>query len=385
MVDGVQGLREILAFGAEGARLREVEENQRQYAGYRLRFLRHVTIQRVLTDALMGLGGLAVLGAGAYFVTQGSLSAGLLALLTLMALSSFIPVQELTQIAKQLADTVASSRRVFAIHDEPEPVRDGSGGGPEGPDRSVPGVRFQHVSFAYGPGLPLALRDVSLHAAPGRTLAIVGRSGAGKTTSAHLLLRFWDPSAGKITLDGRDLRDMRLDDLRASIALVAQDTYLFNTTIGENLRIARPEATDDEIVRAAAQANAHEFISGMPMGYDTPVGERGVQLSGGQKQRIAIARAVLKDAPVLVLDEATSHLDAESERLVRLALDRLMEGRTTIVIAHRLSTVRDADNIVVLDAGAVVEQGTHNGLLDRGGLYAHLVSSQVVAEPAPAG
>jgi ABC-type multidrug transport system fused ATPase/permease subunit len=187
-------------------------------------------------------------------------------------------------------------------------------------------------------------------------------------------MRFWDPTAGKILFDGHGLRDFGLDALRHRMALVSQDTYLFNTTVRENLRIGRPEATQAELVEAASQANAHEFISRLPDGYDTLIGERGVQLSGGQRQRLAIARAILKDAPILILDEATSHLDSENERLVHQALKRLMVGRTTLMIAHRLSTVREADNLVVLDDGAVVEQGTHEALVKKGGVYARLVA-----------
>ena len=229
--------------------------------------------------------------------------------------------------------------------------------------------------------MPQALKGLSFSINRGQTVALVGRSGAGKTTSAHLLMRFWDPGEGSIKLDGHDLRSFELDQLRQSIALVAQDTYLFNTTITENLRIAKPEASDDEIIAAAREANAHEFIDNMPLGYETIVGERGVQLSGGQRQRLAIARAVLKDSPVLVLDEATSHLDAVNERLVRQALTGLMAGRTTLVIAHRLSTVRDADSILVLDNGNLLEEGSHEELLAKGGLYYHLISAQVMQNP----
>ena len=194
-----------------------------------------------------------------------------------------------------------------------------------------------------------------------------------------MLLRWWDPLAGRVTLQGHDIRDYRLDELRRNIALVAQDTYLFNATIRENLRIAGQDASESEIERAAELANATEFIDAMPDGYETIVGERGMQLSGGQRQRISIARALIKDAPVLILDEATSHLDAVNEQQIREALDRLMEGRTTLIIAHRLSTVRDADTIVVLDRGRVAEQGSHDELLANGGLYAQLVRTQIVS------
>lgn len=245
------------------------------------------------------------------------------------------------------------------------------------PSPRAPSVRFEGVSFTYGPGEPQALRDVSFTIEPGETVALVGRSGAGKTTTAHLLLRFWDPQEGRILLDGQELRQFKLDDLRANVGLVAQDTYLFNTTLRENLCLGRPGADDEEIVAATRLANAHQFAEALPDGYETPVGERGVQLSGGQRQRVAIARALLKDAPILVLDEATSHLDAENEHQVRGALDRLMAGRTTLVIAHRLSTIRNADRIVVLDGGTVAEQGTHHELLARGGVYAQLVSAQL--------
>jgi ATP-binding cassette, subfamily B, bacterial len=216
-------------------------------------------------------------------------------------------------------------------------------------------------------------------AGAGETVALVGRSGAGKTTAAHLLLRFWDPQAGRITIGGHDLRDFTLDDLRRQVALVAQDTYLFNATLRENLALGRPDATAEEVLAAARAANVDEFAQALPEGYETTVGERGLQLSGGQRQRIAIARALLKDAPVLVLDEATSHLDAVNEAEVREALDRLMRGRTTLVIAHRLSTIRNADAIIVLDGGRIAESGSHAELLALDGLYSHLIGSQLRA------
>ena len=213
----------------------------------------------------------------------------------------------------------------------------------------------------------------------GKTVALVGTSGAGKTTTAQLLMRFWDPDAGRITLDGADLRSYRLDDLRRRIALVAQDTYLFNDTLRSNILIARPEATAAELMAAIEHASLAELVETLPAGLDSMVGERGTSLSGGQRQRVAIARAFLKDAPVLILDEATSHLDAVNEAAVRRALDLLQADRTTIVIAHRLSTIRNADLIVVLDGGRVAETGRHDALVATGGLYSQLVSRQLAA------
>ena len=216
----------------------------------------------------------------------------------------------------------------------------------------------------------------------GQTVALVGSSGAGKTTAAHMLMRFWDPERGAVRLGGRDLREFRLDDLRDQVALVAQDTYLFNDTLGANILLARPEASEDELRGAIGQAALGDFVAALPDGLDTMVGERGMRLSGGQRQRVAIARAFLKDAPILILDEATSHLDAISEDLVRQALDDLMSDRSTVVIAHRLSTVRNADRIYVLGEGQVAEWGSHDELLSRGGLYAQLVSRQLAGAAA---
>ena len=238
-------------------------------------------------------------------------------------------------------------------------------------------LTLDHATYTYDGRREPALDDVSLSMAAGTTVALVGPSGAGKTTLAHLLVRFWDPQKGAVVMDGHDLKDYQLDDLRQRVALVAQDTYLFNQTLRQNILIARPEASGDELDAAVARASLDEVIGGLPRGLDTPVGERGMRLSGGQRQRVAIARAFLKDSPVLVLDEATSHLDAANERAVRHALDELMQDRTTIVIAHRLSTVRHADLIVVMQDGRIVEQGGHDHLVGKGGLYARLVSRQM--------
>jgi ABC-type multidrug transport system fused ATPase/permease subunit len=293
-----------------------------------------------------------------------------------LAVAAFLPVSEIANVGRQLADTFASSRRLQAVHGEIVPVTDGS----VEPPRAEAGgaaVRFAEIGFAYPGTSRAALDGVTLDIPPGTTVALVGPSGAGKTTAANLLLRFWDPGAGSISLDGQDLRDYRLDDLRRRIALVAQDTYLFNDTLRANVLLARPDADARAVDQAIERAALAEFVASLPDGLDTKVGERGVQLSGGQRQRVAIARAFLKNAPVLILDEATSHLDAVSEALVRKALDALMRNRTTIVIAHRLSTIRAAELIAVLDGGKLVEIGTHAALLARGGLYAELIERQL--------
>jgi len=233
------------------------------------------------------------------------------------------------------------------------------------------------VTFSYETMNRPALEEVSFGVKSGKTLALVGPSGAGKTTAAHLFLRFWDATSGSVRIDGADLREYRLDDLRDRIALVSQDTYLFNASLRHNVLIARPEASEPELAEAIKSASLTDFVDSLPDGLDTVVGERGTFLSGGQRQRVAIARAFLKDAPILILDEATSHLDALNERAVRNALDTLKSDRTTLVIAHRLSTVREADTIVVMADGHVAETGSHDELMVSNGLYARLVATQV--------
>ena len=379
MVDSIQGMREITAFGRGPDRNEELTEKGWAYAGHLVRFQKSQAFQIGFMEAMMGLGGLAVLAVGVWMVLDGQIERTLLPLVSVLALASFSPVTELARTMKQMMETLAASRRILAIHDEPVPVQDGSAvmEGVDGEPAETPSIDFKEVAFAYAQGDPQALAGVSFGLGSSQTVAIVGRSGAGKTTIAYLMMRFWDPDRGDILLENQKIDGFRLDDLRGRMALVAQDTYLFNDTVRENIRLGRQDATDSEVEEAARQANASEFIESFPDGYDTRVGERGMQLSGGQRQRIAIARAILKNAPVLILDEATSHLDAISEATVREALDRLMAGRTTVVIAHRLSTIRDADNILVLDEGQVVEQGTHGQLLARGGLYAQLVATQL--------
>jgi len=299
-----------------------------------------------------------------------------LPLLSILAMAAFLPVSEIAHIGRQLADTLASTRRLFAVHNEPVLINDGPGVPVEARPEGA-AIEADGVDYSYFGRNRAALRDVTFDVPAGRTVALVGPSGAGKTTMAHLLMRFWDPEKGVIRLDGHDLRDYGLDDLRNRMALVAQDTYLFNDTLLSNIVIARPEASQADIDHAIDRASLREFVDSLPDGLATQVGERGMRLSGGQRQRVAIARAFLKDAPVLILDEATSHLDAVNEAAVRDALNALMSERTTIVIAHRLSTVRNADLIVVMEDGRVVESGAHAELLGKGGLYAKLVSHQI--------
>ena len=384
MVDSIQGLREISAFGRGPSRTGEMVTNGWRFAVVQLRFLKERAFQIGFIESMTALGGLAVLALGLWFKIQGDITRPQLILAVVLSVAAFAPISDIARTMKQLMETLASSRRLFAVHDEPVPVRDGSGVAVQANGRTsgVPSVKFDTVGFSYGPGEPQALHDVSFTAQAGHTVALVGRSGAGKTTCANLLMRFWDPGHGRILLGGNDLREFGLDHLREHIALVTQDTYLFNTSVRENLSIGRQDADDADIENAARQANAHDFIMSFPDGYDTLVGERGMQLSGGQRQRVSIARALLKNSPVLVLDEATSHLDAVNEQQVRQALERLMEGRTTLVIAHRLSTIRDAHQIVVLDGGHLVDQGNHQELLERQGLYAQLVSTQLVGSLA---
>ena len=326
-----------------------------------------------LTALVIGSIGTTLILVGGNEVLDGSLTLGELAMYALFTGLVAAPLIQVAQIGTQLSDALTGLERARELLNEPIE------GGPDAPNVPVPrlvgAVRLDHVSFHYRPGVPV-LRDVSLDAAPGWTTALVGPSGSGKSTLLGLLAAFHRPTEGRVYIDGFDIATFSLHGYREQLGLVLQETFLFDGSILENIRLSRPDASMDDVMRVARVAHCDEFIERMPEGYDTIVGERGVKLSGGQRQRVAIARALLVDPSILLLDEATSSLDSESEALIQEGLDSLRRGRTTFVIAHRLSTILSADQIVVMDAGQVVERGTHSGLLSSGGRYARLYEQQ---------
>jgi subfamily B ATP-binding cassette protein MsbA len=382
----LDGRRIVKAYGLETPMAARAEERIERRLGY---FLRSLTARALSAPAADFFGGLAVAAVILYAGYE-----GIAGRLEINQFASFIgamllaqqPVRNLSQLWTITTEGLGALKRVFALIDAEPAIVDAPGAKPL---RIAPlpfggHVRFEEVSFSYHPG-QAALASVSLDVAPGQKIALVGPSGSGKSTIFSLLLRFYEAEGGRITVDNQDIRSVTMESLRANIALVTQDPFLFDDTVTANIGYGRKHATVNEIKEAAKSAAAHDFITQLPNGYDTRVGEGGLRLSGGQKQRIAIARAMLRDAPILMLDEATSALDTENERLVQEALRRLMKGRTTIVIAHRLSTVVDADQLYVLDSGRVVESGTHGALMARGGLYARLYQHEIQEdETAPA-
>jgi ATP-binding cassette subfamily B protein len=297
------------------------------------------------------------------------------------------PIQSLLGVGADVEASLALFDRIFEYMDLPIDIVEAEHPVELRPDELLGEVRFDGVAFRYGKNDddPWTLEDIELEIPAGTRTAVVGETGAGKTTLGYLVARLYEPQRGRVTVDGVDVRDASLDSLAATVGVVSQETYLFHASVRENLRFARPDATDEEIEEAARTAHIHDLVASLPEGYDTVVGERGYRFSGGEKQRMAIARTVLRNPPVLVLDEATSSLDTQTEYAIQGELERLSEGRTTITIAHRLSTVRDADQIVVLDKGRIVERGSHEELLERGGFYAALVARDVTTEEAVEG
>jgi ATP-binding cassette subfamily B protein/subfamily B ATP-binding cassette protein MsbA len=353
----------------------------RQYTDAALTALRRSTLVSSFAGLSSGIvaktGAAAVLWFGAHQVLRGELTVGSLFVFLAYLGSLQAQLKAFTGIYTGMQTVGAKVDRVCEVL-EPEPeVADRPGA--VDPGHTAGHVVFENVTFGYEPGRAV-LHDVSLDARPGESVALVGPTGAGKSTLVGLIPRFFDPWQGRVTLDGRDLRDLKLKALRGRVSLVLQEPFLFSMTVAENIAYGSPGATRDEVERAAREANAHDFIGMLPGGYDDLLGERGATLSGGERQRLAIARAFLKDAPVLILDEPTSALDARTEQLILQAIQRLMKGRTTFIIAHRLSTIRRADKIVVVDAGRIVEVGRHEQLVARGGLYARFHALQTGAE-----
>src|SRR5689334_23345302 len=310
----------------------------------------------------------------------GAISIGTVVAFTTLQTRLFFPLGQLLSVGIDIQTSLALFHRIFEYLDLPVDIAERDDPVELADVRGE--VRFESVSFGYDPDAPPTLEDIDLVVAPGTTTALVGETGSGKTTLGYLVSRLYDATAGRVTIDGVDLRDLSFASLARTVGLVSQETYLFHATVRENLSFAKPDATDEELEDAARAAQIHDVIASLPDGYDTVVGERGYRFSGGEKQRIAIARTVLRNPPILVLDEATSSLDNETERQVQEALDRLAEGRTTIAIAHRISTIADADQILVLDHGRIVERGRHDELLMLGGRYAELVGRAGDTEPA---
>ena len=378
--ENMAGIRVVKAFTREKSEQAKFDRQAVDLMDQQLVIARLFTFLFPLTFLIANLGQASVLYAGGQQIIRGTLSLGEWQEFSLYLVYLFFPVAQFGFIITQFGQASASAARIFEILDAENEVTD-KPGAITLPD--VKGnIRFEDVSFRYFSSGNPVLKNVSFEAKPGDTVALLGATGSGKTTIINMVPRFYDPTEGRITLDGYDLCDVTLDSLRSQIGIVLQETTLFAGTIRDNIAFGKPEATMEEVIAAAKAAAAHDFILSFPEGYDTPVGERGATLSGGQKQRVAIARALLLDPRILILDDSTSSVDLATEAQIQAALDKLMEGRTSLVIAQRISTVMNADLILVLDKGEIVARGNHEELLENSEIYAEIYSSQLVGDPA---
>lgn len=372
--ESLAGVRVVKGFAKEKARTDYFEKVNQDYAQTMIKVARRKELSSPLSEVLGTIGLVAILIIGGSLVLGGELQASLFIFFVIIFARLIPPVQAVVKAYNSLVKGSASAGRIFEVMDAEEKIterEDAKELKPLGQE-----IVFDNVSFAYGEERELVLDGINLKIKKGQTIALVGPSGAGKTTLADLLPRFYDCTKGSISIDGTDIKDLKINSLRNQIGLVSQQCVLFNDTVANNIAFGRKDVSLDAVKQASVIAFADEFIKALPMGYDTMIGDRGVNLSGGQRQRLSIARAILKNPPILLLDEATSALDTESEHAVQQALDQLLVGRTSIVIAHRLSTIQNADKIVVLDHGKIVEEGTHQDLLHQQGLYARLVEMQ---------
>ncbi|MDP4153589.1 MAG: ABC transporter ATP-binding protein [Bacillota bacterium] len=364
--DNLSGIKEIQVFNQQNREYENVEEASLLHAETQVHALKLSAIYHPTIQFLSNMGTVFVIGYGGYLASKGGIPLSDIITVILYLSIFYQPISTLARIMEDLQNAGAGAERIFEVLDTEPDVKEKKGAKPL--KNPAGHIEYRGVTFGYNE-TPV-LKDVSLEIKPGQMVALVGQTGVGKTTMISLLNRFYDPQSGEILIDGKDVRDLTLSSLRDSISVVLQDVFLFHGSVADNIAYGKPGATMDEIIAAAKVANAHEFIEGLENGYDTFIGERGVKLSGGQKQRLSIARAVLRDKPILVLDEATASVDVYTERLIQEAMDTVMNGRTTIVIAHRLSTIRKADKIIVMDSGAIAECGTHDELMALGGVYA---------------